>query len=137
MTRIKWLRLVNPPSKQISIYIRAMQFYANHVYTLVDDDSYAVIFAEEDTDDRGRYLFIQRRFGSLGDNTCYIETHDGEYSGHLLVHKIEFTAAHLLIELDRPRDNLIKVAFDLVPSKFAQVSRVIDTIRGESQLDFC
>jgi len=137
LTSIKSLRLVYSPSKQIQIYVRAMQFHANHVYTLVDDDSYAVILAEEDTDDRGRYLFLQRRLGSLHDNTCYIETHDGENSGHFAVHKIEFTAAHLLVEFDRPRDNLIKVTFDLAPSKFAQVSRVIDAIRGESQLDPC
>jgi hypothetical protein len=137
LSSIKSLRLVNLPAKQIPIYIKAMQFYANHVYTLVDDDSYAVIFAEEDTDDWGRYLFIQRRLASSDDNTRYIETHDGEYSGHFLVHKIEFTATHLLVEFNFPRGNLIKITFDLAPSKFSQVSRVIDIIRGDSQLDLC
>jgi hypothetical protein len=59
---------------------------------------------------------------------CYIEMHDREYSGHFLLRRAEFTRQELLIEFDRPTDNIINVAFDLTPSAFRKGSRVMKKV---------
>jgi hypothetical protein len=109
-----------------------MRFHANHVSTSVDGDYYAAMFAEEDTDDSDLpYLIIQRQFEEPEDETCYIETHDQKYSSHFLVRRIEFTPQSLLVEFDRPSDNLIGVTFHMEPPEFAAASRVMKIIGGE------
>jgi hypothetical protein len=109
-----------------------MQFHANHVSTSVAGDYYAAMFAEEDTDDSDLpYLIIQRQFEEAEDETCYIETHDEKYSGHFLVRRIEFTPQSLLVEFDRPSDNLISVTFRMAPPEFEEASRVMKIISGE------
>ena len=109
-----------------------MQFHASHVSTSVAGDYYAAMFAEEDTDDSDLpYLIIQRQFEEAEDETCYIETHDEKYSGHFLVRRIEFTPQSLLVEFDRPSDNLISVTFRMAPPEFEEASRVMKIISGE------
>ena len=109
-----------------------MRFHANHVSTSVAGDYYAAEFAEEDTDDSDLpYLIIQRQFEEPEDETCYIETHDQKYSGHFLVRRIEFTPQSLLVEFDRPSDNLISVTFRMAPPEFAEAFRVMKIISGE------
>ena len=108
-----------------------MQFHANYVSTLIEGDYYSAMFADEDSDDPDIYLIIQRQFEDLEDDTCYIETHDREYTGHFFVRRLEFTPETLLVEFDRPSNNLITVTLRMPRSKFAKASRVMKVIGGE------
>ena len=107
-----------------------MRFQANYVSTSVSGDYYQAMFAaEKDSDDTDSpYLLIQRQFEMPDDGECYIEMHDREYSGHFLLRRVEFTRQELLIEFDRPMDNLINVAFDMTISNFRKASRVMKII---------
>jgi hypothetical protein len=108
-----------------------MRFHANYVSACVDGDYYTAMFAEKNTDDDSPYLIIQRQFEDSEDEACYIETHDREFSGHFLALRLEFTPESLLVELNRPRGNLINVTFYIAPSEFEKVSHVIKIISGE------
>ena len=77
------------------------------------------MFAEKDTDDQDCYLIIQRQFEDPDDDTRYIETHDANTAVISLYAGLEFTPETLLVEFDRPSDNLIRVTFGVAPSKFA------------------
>ena len=107
-----------------------MRFQANHVSTSASGDYYQAMFeAEEDADDPDSpYLLIQRQFETADGGRCYIETHDEKYIGHFLLRRVEFTSQTLSIELDRPRDNLISVTFDMAASDFKNASRVVKII---------
>ena len=115
--------------------IRIMEFHAKCVSTSISvgGDYYQVMFAaEEDTDDMDSpYLVIQRDFEMPDDDSCYVETHDERYRGHFILRRIEFTAEKLVIELDRPMNNLIGVTFSLATSEFEEASQVIKIISGE------
>lgn len=110
-----------------------MRFHANYVSTSANGDYYQAMFAvDEDTDNTNiPYLIIQRQFEEPEDEMCYIETHDRGYRGHFLVHRVEFTPKSLLVEFDRPSDNLISVTFLMAPAEFAEASRVMKIISGE------
>ena len=112
-----------------------MEFHAKCVSTSISvgGDYYQVMFAaEEDTDDMDSpYLVIQRDFEMPDDDSCYVETHDERYRGHFILRRIEFTAEKLVIELDRPMNNLIGVTFSLATSEFKEASQVIKIISGE------
>jgi hypothetical protein len=107
-----------------------MRFQANYISTSVSGDYYQAMFeAEEDTDDPDSpYLLIQRQFEIPDGGECYIETHDEKYVGHFLLRRVELTSKTLLIEFDRPRDNLISVTFDMTVSDFKKASRVKDVM---------
>jgi hypothetical protein len=109
---------------------KTMRFQANYISTSVSGDYYQAMFeAEEDTDDPDSpYLLIQRQFEIPDGGECYIETHDEKYVGHFLLRRVEFTSKTLLIEFDRPRDNLISVTFDMTVSDFKKASRVVKII---------
>ena len=109
-----------------------MRFHANDISTSVAGDYYQAMFAGEDTDDPNTpYLIIQRQFEEPEDEACYIETHDEKYCGHFLVRRVEFTPQSLLVEFDRPSDNLISVTFRMAPPEFAEASQVMKIISGE------
>jgi hypothetical protein len=114
-----------------------MEFRANHVSTEVSagGDYYQATFTvEADSDDlenESPYLLIQRDFEMPYDRSCYVETHDERYRGHFLVRRIEFTPEKLVLKLDRPADNLIRVTFRLAISEFEKASQVIKIISGE------
>jgi hypothetical protein len=74
---------------------------------------------------------IQRQFEDPDDHRCYIETHDEKYCGHFLLRRVDFTSQKLSIELDRPRDNFVSVAFAMVATEFAEASLVIKIISGK------
>jgi hypothetical protein len=107
-----------------------MRFRANHISTSVAGDYYQVMFeAEEDADDPDSpYLLLQRQFEMPDGGECYIEMHDRDYSGHFLLRRVEFTPRELLIEFDRPTDNLISVTFDVTIASFRKASRVMKVI---------
>jgi hypothetical protein len=65
---------------------------------------------------------IQRQFEDPDDHSCYIETHDERYCGHLLLRRVDFTPHKLLIELDRPKDNFVSVTYAMVATEFAEAS---------------
>jgi hypothetical protein len=95
-------------------------------------DYYAVSFEEDDSEDLDRpYLIIQRQFEDPEDDTCYIETHDPAYRGHFVLRTIELSPKALVVEFERPRDNLIKVTVSMTPAEFEEVSRVVKIISGE------
>jgi hypothetical protein len=107
-----------------------MRFHANHISTSVSGDYYQAMFAtEKDSDDPDSpYLLIQRQFETPDDGECYLETHDEKYVGHFLLRRVEFMSKTLLIEFDRPTDNLISVTFDMAASEFRKASRVVKII---------
>jgi hypothetical protein len=107
-----------------------MRFQAHHISTSVAGDYYQAMFeAENDTDDPDSpYLLIQRQFETPDGGECYIEAHDKEYIGHFVLRRVEFTSKMLSIEFDRPRDNLINVAFDMGASDFKKAARVVKII---------
>ena len=112
-----------------------MHFHANYVSTSVfgDGNYYQAMFqAEQDADDSGNpYLLIQRQFEDQDDNLCYIETHDEKYCGHFSLRRLDFTPQKLSIELERPRNNLVRVTFAMVAAEFAEASQVVKIISGE------
>jgi hypothetical protein len=112
-----------------------MHFHANYVSTSVfgDGDYYQATFeAERDADDPDSpYLLIQRQFEDPDDHLCYIETHDKKYCGHFVLRRVDFTPQKLTIELDRPRDNFVRVTFAMVATEFAEASQVVKIISGE------
>ena len=107
-----------------------MRFRANHISTSVAGDYYQAMFAaDEDTDDPDSpYLLLQRQFEMPDGGECYIEMHDRDYSGHFLMRRVKFTRQELLIEFDRPTDNLINVTFGMTISNFREISRVMEII---------
>jgi hypothetical protein len=107
-----------------------MRFQANYVSASVAGDYHQAMFAaEEDADDPDSpYLLLQPQFEMPDGDECYIEMHDKEYCGHFRLRRIEFTPGRLLIELDRPTDNLIIVTFSTTASNFRKASRVIKVI---------
>ena len=113
-----------------------MQFHANYISTSVSGDYYQAMFAaEENTDDPASpYVLLQRQFEMPDGGRCYIETHDEKYIGHFLLRRVEFTSEELLIELDRPRDDLISVTFDMAISDFKKASRVVKVISAQRTL---
>jgi hypothetical protein len=112
-----------------------MYFHANYVSVSVfgDGDYYQATFqSEQDTDDPDSpYLLMQRQFEDPNDNWCYIETHDEKYCGHFLLRRLDFMAQKLLIELDRPSDNLVTCTFAMAATEFAEASQVVKIISGE------
>src|SRR5262249_51837272 len=108
-----------------------IQFHAKHVSASAEGDYYSVTFEEKLEDLERPYLVLQRQFEDEEEDTCHIETHDPEYCGHFHVRRIELTAQSLLVDLDRPKDNLISVTFSLAPRQFQAASRVIKIISGE------
>jgi hypothetical protein len=97
-----------------------MHFHAKYVSTSVfgDGDHYQATFeAEQDTDDLDSpYLLIQRQFEDPDDHWCYVETLDEKHCGQFLLRRVDFTPQKLLIELDRPRDNLVSVTLEMARS---------------------
>jgi hypothetical protein len=51
--------------------------------------------------------------------------------GHFLLRRVDFTPQKLSIELDRPSDNLVSVAFAMAATEFAEASQVVKIISGE------
>jgi len=48
-----------------------------------------------------------------------------------LLRRVGFTPQKLSIELDRPRDNLVRVTFAMAATEFAEASQVVKIISGE------
>jgi hypothetical protein len=116
--------------------VTMMRLHANYVSASMAGDYYSATFEEEGSGQlETPYLIIQRQFEDPRDNSCYIETHNPEYCGHFRGRRIEFTVERLLVELDRPRDNLISVTFSMAPADFEAASRVINGIAGQIEPD--
>ena len=109
-----------------------MQFHANHVSASEDGDYFQVMFAvrksEEDTE--SPYLIVQRQFEDPDGGVCYVETHDEKYIGHFRVRRLELSPSSVVLEIDRPEDNIVEVTFGIGPSAFKLVARVVDIITG-------
>lgn len=112
-----------------------MRFHANHVSTSVSGDYYQVMFrvVEDSIEPDSSYLIIQRQFEMPDDGECYVETHNEEYIGHFRLRRIEFAPTRILIEIDRPRDNLVDVSLSMGASDFAEAARVVKIISGETE----
>lgn len=80
-----------------------------------------------------RYLLIQRQFEDEDDGLCYIETHEEKYTGHFRLRRIDFSPSRVLVEIDRPRDNVVEVTFAMAASEFEQAARVVDIISGATE----
>lgn len=109
-----------------------MQFHANHVSASEDGDYYQVLFAAvpDSTDPESPYLIIQRQFEDPDGGRCYVETHDENYIGHFRVRRIDLAVSRILLEIDRPKANVVEVSFAITSSDFKQVARVVGIISG-------
>lgn len=114
---------------------RAVKFHANHVSASIDGDYYQVLFeSKEDTSDiKSPYLLIQRQFEDPDGGVCYVETHYEKYIGHFGLRRINLAPSRILVEIDRPRANLVEVTFDMASADFKRVARVVDIIRGAKE----
>jgi len=109
-----------------------VHFHANHVSASADGDYYQVLFeAREDAGDPGSpYLVIQRQFEDPDGGRCYVETHDEKYIGHFRVRRLDLSPSRIVLEIDRPKANVVEVTFALASSDFRRVARVVDIISG-------
>ena len=109
-----------------------MQFHANHVSVSADGDYYQVMFeaTKDAVDPETPYLIIQRQFEDPDGGVCYVETHDETYIGHFRVRRIDFSPSRILLEIDRPKANVVEVTFAIGSSEFKRVARVVDIISG-------
>ncbi len=109
-----------------------MQFHANHVSASADGDYYQVLFEalEDSSDPESPYLLIQRQFEDPDGGRCYVETHDEKYIGHFRVRRIDFSVSRILLEIDRPKANVVEVTFGIASSDFKQIARVVGIISG-------
>ena len=112
-----------------------MRFHANHVSTSVSGDYYQVMFEEREdsTEPDSPYLLIQRQFEMPDGGECYVETHDEEYIGHFRLRRIHFTPEGILVEIDRSRNNVVRVTFSMTTSAFEEALPVLKIISGEMQ----
>ena len=111
---------------------RSVQFHANHVSASDDGDYYQVLFeaVPDSTDSESPYLVIQRQFEDPDGNRCYVETHDENYIGHFRMRRIDLSVSPILLEIDRPKANVVEVSFAIASSDFEQVARVVGIISG-------
>jgi len=87
--------------------------------------------AREDAGDPGSpYLVIQRQFEDPDGGRCYVETHDEKYIGHFRVRRLDLSPSRIVLEIDRPKANVVEVTFALASSDFRRVARVVDIISG-------
>lgn len=109
-----------------------MQFHANHVSASADGDYYQVLFAAvpDSTHPESPYLVIQRQFEDADGGRCYVETHDANYIGHFRIRRMDLSASRILLEIDRPKANVVEVTFAIASSDFKQVARVVGIISG-------
>src|SRR6266498_1524098 len=118
--------------------MNSMRFRAKYVSASENGDYYQVMF--ENTDPAGDaadmdgpdspYLLIQRQFEDPDGGRCYVETHDEGYIGHFRVRRIDFSVSRILLEIDRPKANVVEVTFGIASSDFKQIARVVGIISG-------
>ncbi len=110
-----------------------VQFHANHVSSSAEGDYYQLKFEAvvDSMDPEDPYLIVQRQFEDSDDDQCYIETHDENYVGHSRIRRLDFAAARLLLELERPKFNVVEVTFVMASSEIQEVARVVGIISGE------
>ena len=110
-----------------------MDFHANFVSVSAAGDFYQISFAEydDDAEQDGAYLLIQRQFEDPDEDDVYVETHDNEFIGHFFIQRIEFNSSGLLVEIDRLKNNRINVTFDLTPEEFNNTMPILKIISGE------
>ncbi len=87
-------------------------------------------FPRDAVDPERPYLLIQRQFEDPDGGVCYVETHDETYIGHFRVRRIDFSPSRILLEIDRPKANVVEVTFAIGSSEFKRVARVVDIISG-------
>jgi len=84
----------------------------------------------DSTDPASPYLVIQRQFEDLDGGRCYVETHDENYIGHFRIRRIDLSVSRILLEIDRPKANVVEASFAIASSDFKQVARVVGIISG-------
>jgi len=112
-----------------------MQFHANQVSASADGDYYQVLFeaVEDSTDPESPYLDIQRQFEDPDGGQCYVETHDENYIGHFGIRRIDLSVSRIMLEIDRPNDNVVEVSFASASFDFKEVARVVGIISGATE----
>ncbi len=109
-----------------------VKFHANRVSASEDGDYYQVMFEAmaDASDAESPYVLVQRQFEDPDGGRRYVETHDEKYIGHFRVRRIEFSPTRFVLEIDRKKDNVVEVTFQIEPSEFKRVGRVVDIISG-------
>jgi len=109
-----------------------VQFHANHVSASADGDYYQVLLeaVPDSTDPESPYLVIQRQFEEPDGGRCYVETHDENYIGHFRIRRIDLSVSRMVLEIDRPKADVVEVSFAIASSDFKEVARVVGIISG-------
>jgi hypothetical protein len=111
-----------------------MQFHAKSVSTSNSGNYYQVLFEEDDelNESDGSYLLIQREFEKDDNGECYIETHDGAYSGHFRLLRFDIKQEGITIEIDRSDNSIIQVTLAVTNEGFAESLQVLKIISGQN-----
>ena len=109
-----------------------MKIHANRVWASAEGEYFQVLCeaVEDSTDPESPYLVIQRQFEDPDGGRCYVETHDSKFTGHFRVRRLDLSCVGLLLEIDRPGENVIEVTFAAPLADFDDVARVAAIIAG-------
>ena len=107
-----------------------VQFHANRISASVDGDYCQVLFeaVEGSTDPKSPCLVIQRPFEDPDGGRCYVETHDENYIGHFRIRRLDLSISRIVLEIDRPKANVVEVSFAGASFDFKEVARVVGII---------
>jgi hypothetical protein len=99
----------------------------------VAGDYYQVVFeAVPDAYDLEQpYLMVQRQFEMPDRGRCYVEMHDQKYIGHFRIRRFELSVSSIVLEIDRPKDNIVKVTFAIAACEFEELTHVVGVINGD------
>ena len=124
------MRTLGLPHDHLEDEGRFVQFHANHISASVEGDYCQLLFeAVPDSDDpESPYLVIQRQFEDPDGGRCYVETHDENYIGHFRIRRIDLSVSRIVLEIDRPKGNVLEVTFAIASPEFKEVARLVDII---------
>ena len=109
-----------------------MHFHANRVSASAEGDYYQLLFeaVPDSAAPDSPYLVIQRQFEDSDGGRCYFETHDENYIGHFRIRRIDLSVSRIVLEIDRPKGNVVEVSFAIASSEFKEVARLVSIISG-------
>lgn len=101
-----------------------MKIELKRAFANENGDYYQLGFENEAEDD-GPYVLVQRQFEDPDGGVCYIETHVEDYIGHAQVARASISRRQLRLELGRREHALIEVSFELCDPNYEEVVRIM------------
>lgn len=75
-------------------------------------------------------MTIQRQFEDADGGVFYVESHDDKYIGHFRLRRLELSLSRRLIEIERAESNIMEIIFDVAPSEYEEIARVIQIFKS-------